>query len=138
VAGGLQLTVGSGTAVALVLKQAVGQQAACALVEREKGEGDLGAPFAVLLVPGNFAVLGKAKRGKSGNSTCTMKYWAWMEAVGAGLELLAHGGQVLQALLQPEVGQIFGAVSLRKKVETLSYCLTKACLATRLPKISLI
>jgi hypothetical protein len=31
------------------------------------------------------------------------------EAVGDRQELLAHGGQVVQAFLQPEVGQIVGA-----------------------------
>ena len=31
------------------------------------------------------------------------------EAVGDRQELLAHGGQVVQALLQPEIGQIVGA-----------------------------
>ena len=50
------------------------------------------------------------------------------EAVGDCQELFAHGGQVVQALLQPEIGQIIGADLMRKKVENISYCFTNACL----------
>jgi len=50
------------------------------------------------------------------------------EAVGNRLEVLAHGDQVFQALLQPEIGQIIGADLMRKKVENISYCFTNACL----------
>ena len=50
------------------------------------------------------------------------------EAVGDLEELLAHGGEVVEAFLQSEIGQIVGADLIAQEGEELSYCLTNACL----------
>jgi hypothetical protein len=50
------------------------------------------------------------------------------EAVRDRQESLAHGGQMVQALLQSKIGQVVGADFIAQEGGELSYCLTKACL----------
>ena len=50
------------------------------------------------------------------------------KAIGDGLETLADGIEMVQSLFEPEVGEVVGDRSLRRKVVNFSYCLRKAFL----------
>ena len=56
-------------------------------------------------------VMGRARRCSSGKSTWTLRHCGLEagEAVGDGLESLAHGVEMVESLLQAEVAQIVGA-----------------------------
>ncbi|MBV8591469.1 MAG: hypothetical protein JO212_15655 [Acetobacteraceae bacterium] len=50
------------------------------------------------------------------------------EARGDGLEALAHRIEMVQSLLEVEIGKVLETSSLRNKVENFSYCFRKAFL----------